>query len=112
MKRLELPKRSENDSKMEAIINDELALNAYCNEFFALVDEDQSNTISMIEFVKLVNSKSKKFHRHHKVNILDYFRQIDEDDSGEIDVTELALYLKKHRDIHMLKIIMDLVAAY
>ena len=62
-------------------------------------------TQSFQEVVKIVNTKRKQFLAHHSDNVLDYFRKIDVDKSGEIDSEELIEHLQKTEDYDMFRII-------
>ena len=81
----------------------------YTEGFFDLVDVDGDGTISILEFVKMINTKRKQFLAHHSTNVLDYFRKIDVDNSGEIDCEELMEHLQNTGDYEMFKIIVQIV---
>jgi Ca2+-binding EF-hand superfamily protein len=97
------------EKKIRDAMNTPAVLREYSEAFFDMVDQDGDGTISMLEFVKIVNTKRKQFLAHHSDNVLDYFRKIDVDKSGEIDSEELIEHLQKTEDYDMFRIIVELV---
>ena len=83
--------------KKEVVSRSFLYSDAYvfqmCNDLFDLVDSDSDGALSMLDFVKLFKSRKFSTGSELKINVLDYFRQIDSDRSGKISVGEVLTLL-------------------
>jgi len=99
--------------KKEVVSRSFLYSDAYvfqmCNDLFDLVDSDSDGALSMLDFVKLFKSRKFSTGSELKINVLDYFRQIDSDRSGKISVGELAEHIKSNNDTKMLSLIDSMV---
>lgn len=88
-------------------------LDRVCREFFQKCDEDESGSISPLEFSRELRKQGKKFGPQFKdwfSRPLIIFEQIDDDGSGTIEEEEFVSYVKEKGDAMLLGLVMGSVA--
>jgi hypothetical protein len=85
----------------------------YCTKFFKLIDRDDSNSLSLIEFVGFMKTQQKRTRRSSfhgfQSTVIDRFKDIDEDGSGDVELDELIEHVKKEENRDFLNAIVALV---
>ena len=99
----------EHEKLVRYVLSNPNERNRYCAKFFSMVDTDGNGTLSMLEFVNFIKDCSEEFFRGYTKNSLDYFKKIDADNSGGIDIDELTSHITKQKDLGLLTVIVRVV---